>query len=357
MSLLMNHENPEFTAVAKRIFEEQFRRDPRLQGDLDARRKRRMYEDVVYNISFLMTAVHFRDRKIFEGYAKWIFELLCSLMKDFDRDRIMEMMTDHYKIMAEIISADASDLLTEDEIDAAVTYLQAAVSVTKNAVTDIALSTAFMDEPHYEIRRRYLDAILKGDTREAYSIVAEAKKNLSILLVYEEILSKVMHEIGELWHKNIITVDKEHYATSVTQTVMTGFYQEIFSRPRRKKTLLSCAVGNELHEMGIRMLSDIFDYHGWDTYYLGAALPQQAILSAIEEHQPELVALSVTMAPYLTTCEQVVKVIREKHPEMKIAVGGQAFISTEKLWEKWGVDFYSTSPEALFQWADKTYES
>lgn len=353
MSLLMNYENPEFTAVAKRIFEEQFRRDPRLQGELDARRKRRMYEDVVYNISFLMTSVHFRDRTIFEGYAKWIFELLCSLMKDFDRDRVMEMMTDHYKIMAEIISSDASDLLTEDEIAAAVTYLQAAVAVTKNAVTDITLSSAFMDEPYYEIRRSYLDAILKGDTREAFLIVEEAKKSLTILVIYEEILSKVMHEIGELWHRNIITVDKEHYATSVTQTVMTGFYQEIFSRPRRKKTLLSCAVGNELHEMGIRMLSDIFEYHGWDTYYLGAALPQQAILSAIEEHQPELVALSVTMAPYLSTCEQVVKVIREKHPEVKIAVGGQAFISTEKLWEKWGVDFYSTSSEALFQWADQ----
>jgi len=34
--------------------------------------------------------------------------------------------------------------------------------------------------------------------------------------LYEKILRKVMHEIGELWHRNVITVDREHYATSVT---------------------------------------------------------------------------------------------------------------------------------------------
>jgi MerR family transcriptional regulator, light-induced transcriptional regulator len=99
-------------------------------------------------------------------------------------------------------------------------------------------------------------------------------------------------------------------------------------------------------------LSDIFEYHGWDTYYLGGALPESALLLAIEEHKPQVVALSVTMAPYLSACEKMVESIREKFPHVKIAVGGQAFISTEELWKKWGVDFYSTSAEDLFHWAD-----
>ncbi len=99
-----------------------------------------------------------------------------------------------------------------------------------------------------------------------------------------------MHEIGDLWHRNVITVDKEHYATSVNQTVMSGFFDEIFERPRKNRTLVAGAVGSELHEMGIRMLSDIFEYQGWDTFYLGAALPEQAVLEAIGEHKPDLVA-------------------------------------------------------------------
>lgn len=353
MSLLMNFNDPKFVSIAQRIFQEQFRRDPRLEREMDERRKRRMYDDVVYNISFLMTSVHFSDQKIFQGYAKWIYELLCNLMKDIDRDRVMVMMNDHYRIMDEIFKSDAKDLLTEEEIGKASRYLHAAIEETEKAVTDITVSSEFTAGNHYEIRRTYLDAILRGETKVAYSIIEDAKKSgLSILVIYEEILSKVMHEIGALWHKNIITVDKEHYATSVTQSVMSGFYNEIFSKPRKKKSLLSCAVGSELHEMGIRMLSDIFEYHGWDTYYLGGALPESALLLAIEEHRPQVIALSVTMAPYLSTCERVVISIRERFPDVKIAVGGQAFISTEELWTKWGVDFYSTSAEDLFQWAD-----
>jgi MerR family transcriptional regulator, light-induced transcriptional regulator len=297
--------------------------------------------------------VHFSDKKIFEGYAKWVYELLCNLMKDIDRDRIMVIMTDHYRIMDEIFKADARDLLTEEETGKASLYLHAAIEATEKAVADISVSSVFTEGNHYEIRRTYLNAILRGETEEAYSIIDDAKNSgLSILVIYEEILSKVMHEIGTLWHKNLITVDKEHYATSVTQSVMSGFYTEIFSRPRKKKSLLSCIVGSELHEMGIRMLSDIFEYHGWDTYYLGGALPESALLLAIEEHKPQVVALSVTMAPYLSACEKMVESIREKFPHVKIAVGGQAFISTEELWKKWGVDFYSTSAEDLFHWAD-----
>jgi len=349
----MNFNDPKFVTVAQRIFQEQFKRDPKLEHEMDERRKRRMYDDVVYNISFLMTAIHFTDKKIFQGYAKWIYELLCNLMKDIDRDRIMVMMTDHYRIMDEIFKADARDLLTQEEIEKASLYLHAAIVETEEAVTDIKLSSAFTDGDHYEISRTYLNAILKGETKEAYSIIEDAKKSgLSILVIYEDILSKVMYEIGALWHRNKITVDKEHYATSVTQSVMSGFYNEIFSRPRKKKSLLSCAVGSELHEMGIRMLSDIFEYYGWDTYYLGGALPESALLSAIEEHKPSVIALSVTMAPYLSTCERMVESIRRKFPHVKIAVGGQAFINTEELWKKWGVDFYSTSAEDLYHWAE-----
>lgn len=352
MSILMNYSDQRFIEIAQVIFEEQFRRDPKLERELDERRKKLMYDDVIYNISFLLTSIYFKDSKIFEGYARWIYDLLCNLMKDLDRDRIMEHMVDHYNIMAEILSTSAGDILSEEEIALAVEFLNIAAETTRNAVTDIQLSETFMDGEHYEIRRSYLDAILKNQTREAYKIIDDAKEDgLDILEIYEKILTKVMYEVGLLWHKNIITVDKEHYATSVTQTVMSSFYGELFDRPRRNRVLLSCAVGSELHEMGIRMLSDMFEYNRWDTYYLGAALPKKAILDALNEHKPDLIALSVTMPPYLSTCEDIIKSIRESNPQVKIAVGGQAFKNTDKLWEKWDVDFYSESSHDLIEWA------
>ena len=246
-----------------------------MEQELDERRKRLMFEDVVYNISYLMTSVQFK-----------------------------------------------------------------------------------MEGPYFEIRKTYLDALLKNQTREATRIIHEAKEQkIPLAEIYEYVLTKVLYEIGELWHRNIITVDKEHYATSVTQTVMAGFYEDIFDRPARNRTLVSCAVGNELHELGIRMLTDIFEEQGWDTYYLGAALPESALLDAVDTHHPDVVALSVTMPPYLSVCEKMVQLLKENHPTIKIAVGGLAFRNTDYLWEKWGVDFYAPTAKELLLQVEKHFNA
>jgi len=354
MSLLMNYNDQRFIEIAQVIFEEQFKRDPKMHQEMDERRKKLMYDDVVYNISFLMTAVHFSDGTIFEEYAKWIYELLCNLMKDLDRDRIMQQMIDHYRIMSDIFTQKASGLMTSEELSRVQDYLLRGIQVTKAAVTDISLSSTFVEGEYLEIKKKYLNAILTNQTRLAYQVIADARKQgIPLAQVFEDILAKVMFEIGELWHKNVITVEKEHYATSVTQTILSGFYDEIFEQPRKEHTLVSCSIGSELHEMGIRMLSDLMEYYGWDTFYLGAALPPNAILAAIEEHEPDIIALSVTMPPYLAICEDIVSKIREKHPQVKIAVGGQAFLSTNRLWDKWNVDFYSVNAGNFAKWANE----
>lgn len=358
MSLLMNYSDPRFIKIAQAVFEEQFRRDPKLEKEMDDRRKGLMYDDVIYNIGFLMTAVHFQDSKIFVGYAGWLYELLCNLMKDLDRDRIGEQMTGHYAILSEVLASRATELMGGEELLLAAEYLKLASEETAKAVTHVPLSASFMEGDHSEIRKEYLEALLTGRTKRAYETISAARaKGVPLEVIYEEILAKVMYEIGSLWHKNIITVDKEHYATSVTQTVMSGFYDEVFEKPRKNRTLVSCAVGNELHEMGIRMLSDVLELNGWDTIYLGAALPEAAILEAIRTNEPDLVALSVTMPPYLATCEKVVKAIRAKHPGVKVAVGGQAFLNTSELWGKWDVDFFSTSASALARWAKEEFDA
>ena len=352
MSLLMNYSDPRFIKIAQRVFEEQFKRDPKLEKEMDERRKSLMYDDIIYNISFLLTAVHFGDPKIFSGYAQWLYELLCNLMKDLDRDRISEHMTGHYAILAEVLADSAAELMGEDELSKVKEYLSLAIKETEDAVAKVPLSASFMEGDLYDIRKQYLEALLTSRTKVAYETISAArKKGVPLEVIYEEVLAKVMYEIGSLWHRNIITVDKEHYATSVTQMVMSGFYDEIFARPRKNRKLVSCAVGNELHEMGIRMLSDVLELNGWDTIYLGAALPEAAILEAIRSHEPDLVALSVTMPPYLSTCERVVQAIRSSYPNIKIAVGGQAFANTSELWERWDVDFFSTSASALARWA------
>jgi methanogenic corrinoid protein MtbC1 len=208
---------------------------------------------------------------------------------------------------------------------------------------------------HYtDLRAEYLNYLIRSDTRAAIGFVQKlTKSNIAIDDVFQSILQEVMIQVGDLWHQNKITVDKEHYCTSTTQTALSQFYPIIFERPRNGHKILTCCVGSELHEMGIRMLSDLFEYHGWDSIYLGAAVPNEAILNSIAENKPDLVGLSVTMPQHLELCYDIVKSIKSKFPDLKIAVGGRAFTSTDELWKKWNVDISTQNASQLIDWANE----
>ena len=356
MSLMTSLNDPRVLQLAQKVYADHFLYDPKLELEYDDRRKKLMYEDILYNISFLMTAVHFSDEKIFTSYARWLNELICNLMPDLDRIRIMTQLKDHYRILSGSLEDLPSELLNSEESESARRFLQLAMEITDEVVTDVSLSGHFMQGPFSGYRKMYLDAMLHSNTREAHAVINRAREQgVSILDIYENILNTVMYEVGQLWHQNKLTVDKEHYCSSVTQTVMSQFYDELFLQPRNHRTLICCAVGSELHEIGGRMLSDLFEYDGWDTYYLGAAVPQKALLHAISEHHPDLIALSVTMPQHLLECESTVRAVRSLYPEVKIAVGGHAFKMTNRIWEKWPIDFYSDTAAELIGWSHREF--
>lgn len=174
--------------------------------------------------------------------------------------------------------------------------------------------------------------------------------------IYIDIIQKVMVEVGQLWHQGKITVADEHFITVATQSVLSQFYPVIFSMPKKNYRLLSCSVGNELHEMGIRMISDLFEYHGWDTIYLGAAVPTKSILETINQEKSHVVALSVTMPQHLPTCEEMVYEIKRQYPNVLIAVGGRAFSMTDELWKKWPIDIYTTNARSLIKMAEEAVQ-
>jgi hypothetical protein len=60
-----------------------------------------------------------------------------------------------------------------------------------------------------------------------------------------------------------------------------------------------------------------------------------------------------TMPQHLPLCLEYVRAIRETFKDVKIAVGGRAFETTDRLWEKWDVDVYKENAELLVDWATK----
>ena len=348
MSLLYLGNEQETKILAQEIFDMQFDSDPKLEKEYDSRRKKLMFEDILYNLECLQVAVKYDEEKIFTDYAVWIYKLLCNLMGDLSKERIKEQMVDHYKKMSLCLK----EVLTEEKWVQYNKHINNGIEATEKAFEGLISSELFSGTPYEEEKNQYLQLLLKSSTKEAHRYIKELfESGLDIHNIYVDIIQNVMYEVGELWHKNIITVDKEHYCSSVTQSILAQFYPIIFDMPRNGHTIVVCCVGSELHEMGARILSDIFEYNGWDSIYLGAAVPVQAIISAIAENKPEIVALSVTMPRHLIMLEEVISEIKRNFPGIKIAAGGRAFKLTDNLWKKLSIDIYTENAVQLENWA------
>ena len=348
MSLMMMAQEPEFLNLTNEIFTRQLENNQGLSASLDGWARKKMYQDVRYNVDFLYTALYLEDEGIFSRYARWLYQLLCPLMEYFTRERVCAIMVEHY----ELIRSCLENAVAKETRPKLHRLLDAAIQATREECAHGRPGRPEKGRYEQEIGQ-YLDSLLRSDTKGAMALVAEyINAGLPLGDICVDIIAEAMRRVGDLWHGHRISVDMEHYCTSVTQMALSQLYPLIFGQKRRGKRVLVACVGSELHEIGARMVADLFEYHGWDSIYLGAAVPVEAIKLAVGEHRPDLVALSVTMPQHLPHCREAVKQLREQDPGIKIAVGGNAFSGTE-IWAGWDV-VYTADARKLVQWAEDT---
>lgn len=351
MSLMVVEQNSEFDRLTQEVFSCQLDRDEELKERLDESAKKSMYRSSRYNIEYLYTALTLQDEAIFCKYARWLYQLLCSVMSYYTRERMRDIMIEHYELiracMVKIISPNQHALLHH--------LLDRAIQITSEEYE--SETPIIYEEGKYQKEiETYLDYLLRADAEGAINIMAQyVKDGISLNDIYAEIVTETMRRVGDLWHKQVITVDTEHFCTSTTQTALAQFYPLIFGQSRKGCMVLVACVGSELHELGARTVADIFEYNGWDSVYLGAAVSPEVLEAAIEEHHPDLVALSVTMPQHLILCRDEIIRLRTLYPKVNIAIGGNAFFGTD-VWKAWDIDIYTKDARDLIKWAEKKRE-
>lgn len=347
MSLLWMEYEAEFEHLVEASYARESHDKEEYFRSLSERTRKIIYRDTRYNIDYLYTAYVLNDEKIMNTYAVWLYELMAGIHKNrFTREETKEYVIFHLdairRTIPEVVSPEKQQ------------KLEHLISDAQQCIREYAPKEERKKESRFEPEiETYMGFLLKKDTKSAVAFIRDlADQGMELDDIYVEILSESMKRVGELWHTAEITVDTEHYCTSVTQMAMAQMYDKLFDGERKNKTILSVCPGMELHEMGARMVADLFENHGWDSIFLGAAVPVDYILESVRENHPDLVTLSVSMPQHLMDCETAVREIKNEFPDIKIAVGGKAFESTDHIWEKWPVDIFSRDARELLAKAD-----
>lgn len=194
------------------------------------------------------------------------------------------------------------------------------------------------DTPADHLAREFLTALLAGDRGTAIRLVTDAADSgMPIETIYLDVFQPALREVGRLWELGRITVAQEHLVTAATQVAMAQLYPRIFGSTKTGRTIVVASVGGELHEIGGRMLADIFELRGWTTLYAGANTPIGAIVDLANEHRADVVAISATFGAHVPLVTEVVQKLRAS-TRARVIVGGRPFLLMPDLWQATGAD-------------------
>ncbi|MDZ4753745.1 MAG: cobalamin-dependent protein [Phycisphaerae bacterium] len=229
-------------------------------------------------------------------------------------------------------------------IDSAIQALQS----TSSGPCPSGASLIARDLPNSSLARLYLLHLLQRNQHEAANLVFEAaREGRTIPEIYETVITPALAEIGRMWHLQEASVADEHYCTAATQMIMAQLRARMLRKPANGQRILAMSVGGDLHDLGIRMVSDLFEMEGWRTEYLGANMPTCEILGALtDEHQQpsfDLLAVSASTTLSVRAVADFITAIRQ-HPtcgSIPILVGGAPFHIVDDLWQIVGADGFA----------------
>jgi len=324
-------------ALAEAIVTRQYSRRNELWKRYGEMGRERALRDARNDVEFLANAVGLEEPGLFVDYFAW-----CKVVfhyRGLPDSRLRTTLECTREIVTEILPVALTG--------AVLPVVAAAVDYLPLAPVDID-SFISSDKPYGSLAADYLARLLEGNRSAAGYLIGNAMgAGAKVEDMHLHVFQPCQWELGRLWQMNRITVADEHYCTAATQLIMSQLYGYIFGGSRNELKMVSTCVGDEMHEIGARMVSDLFELNGWDTHYLGANVPTESVVSTIESYNPDVLAISATLVSHVNAVKDLIHQVRESPAgaRTRILVGGHPFRIAPGLWQKVGAD--ATGVDAL----------
>lgn len=173
---------------------------------------------------------------------------------------------------------------------------------------------------------KYLEDLLAGRRSQCRDLVLRLLEDgMDVKDLYIRLFQESMYEVGRLWETARISVATEHLATSITEFLLTLVYPKIFAAEHLDKLAIISCTANEYHQIGGKMVADIFELNGWHGHFLGANTPTADLAAMIREKDPDVLALSLSVYFNMPKLFEILDQLKDSFPQLPIILGGQAF--------------------------------
>lgn len=167
--------------------------------------------------------------------------------------------------------------------------------------------------------------------------------------ILEEALIPAMSRVGQKFSRNEIFVPQMLMAAKAMNSSMIHLRPYYLSgQTKRKGTFIIGTVTGDLHDIGKNLVAMMIEGSGWEIIDLGVDVSAAKFIQAAEEHPGAVIGLSALLTTTMENMRKTVSTLREKHPSMKILVGGAPV--TAEFCEKIGADYYSPDPQGAVEY-------
>ncbi len=192
------------------------------------------------------------------------------------------------------------------------------------------------------LRRQWLEGCLAFDAFKAEDASNQAFALFPVETACIAILQQGLNIIGEQWYLGNLSVQQEHFASSLAirriETLMSAVPQ-----PTRPQTVLVGCPAGELHTFPAILLSLFLLRKGMKVVYLGADIPIEQLDSAIDSIRPGLVVLSAQQLVTAASLSSATLALDERH--IPLAYGGLIFNRVPGLRQRIAATFLGESLE------------
>lgn len=207
-----------------------------------------------------------------------------------------------------------------------------------------------------EIYEQFLEFVSNEEKEEAVTYFLKLlDEGQNLIDLYHELLIPVMYQVDELQEIDRLTIWGEHVRSGIIRTIIECSYPYLLKikEPTTKEKIVVLCPEQEYHELGPRMVADFFTYAGYDVTFIGANTPKLEFIHVIEEIKPEYVAIGVTNYYNIVHAKRTIQLIKENFDDLKIIVGGQAFLERDEMVYEVGADLLVNTLEDIKKLGDE----
>ena len=173
-----------------------------------------------------------------------------------------------------------------------------------------------------------LEKLKSYEINEILKIYNDYTKSIySLLDFYEKILIPILYKIGDQWENGEIDVATEHVCSNAVNNLIDLINQQNTKKNlknyRDTRSIVLSTPEGELHSIGCKIIESLLLEKGYEVYNITSPLPTNFIESYVDNTNPGVILISVTLEENINSAIRLVNEIRKSF-QIPVIVGGNA---------------------------------